>query len=610
MNLERTERRQLMTRARWRLPALPAGKNALLRGLAVVVLLLIALLPIVPFGPEMVGNTAVLASPTSLEPPIQPALSAYRTMVSLLSLGLHPFVASSSLSVLLLSLCCGVTLFWLRQQDVARSVVVLTALLLGLSPAITELARYGGSVPLSMLFGICLIASTEQLRSEAGRGIGTCGIAAGLAIGSGPLVIPALLYSLLSLICDQSIRDLRLRSLLWGFGGLLFGFAILISVATISDPAGIYGVVQGFVSDWTPRFDVDLTQITRTFALVTTGTGVILGSLAILGILYGIIRRPGDLALVLTMASSGPLLSSCFRDQTSSSLYGAPPFLHGWIIFSLLTMTLLASWTVTVTHRRLGKSRARAKQWLLGALLILVVMSLAMRSPSLLKPRSEVVTQWAQSVLLSVPQDALLLSGGSPLGKAISVIQLQRGIRPDVILLDRSGNLDPLLIGLSQDTSEPQTLQAARALVTAGRPLVALPMALHHPLLSGRQLSPWGLVLIAHDGATPAPDDNRAWTQIDIPDLPVDPAGAWHWIRGDGPARFASGSMASEVAAASWFAMARRQGQLRGDGRWGAILGLLGRLIEDPAMTREWARQQPADLVTSDATSPAPRISD
>ena len=610
MTLEKTERRHLLTRTRWRLPALPAGRGALLRGLAVVAVLFVLLFPVVPFGPEMIGNTSLLVTTTSFDAPMAPALSSCRTLVALLSLWLHPYVATACLSVLLVSLFCAVCVCWLRQQDAARSVVIPATLLLGLSPAITELARYGGSLPLSLLLGTCLIATTEQLRSEAGRGMGSCGVTAGLAIASGPLVIPALLYSLLSLICDQSVRDIRFRSLLLGLCGLVFGFAILVAVASYSDPQGVTGVLQGFVSDWRPQIDGDLERSVLALALIVNGTGFILGGLAIFGILYGATRRPGDLALILTMASSGPLLLFIFGPRSITALHGSPPFLAGWIVFSLMTMTLLASWTLTVTHRRLGKNSSRSRQWVSGLLLILIALSLAMRSPGLLDPRTEVVTQWSRSVLESLPTDSLLLTGGSPLAAALSVIQLQEGLRPDVIILDRAGDIDPVGLGLERSTAAPRTLQVARALVSAKRPLVALSLALHHPLLSGRQLSPWGLLLIAHDPATPSPDDTRAWQEIDIPDLPRQPAGAWRWIRGEGPTPFASGRMATEVAAGSWFAIARREGQLRGDGNWSGILGLLGNLMKDPASTRNWARQQSADLIGSDATSPDPRIAD
>ncbi|MEC9477262.1 MAG: hypothetical protein VX764_09510 [Planctomycetota bacterium] len=600
MNLEKTERHQLMTRSRWRLPALPAGKGAVLRGAVVAAGLLVLILPIVPSGPEMVGNTSVLSAPSSLDGPIAPALSACRSATRLLSLWLDPFLASAALSALLMSLCCGVTVCWLRQQDVARSIVIFTAILLGLSPAITDLTRYGGPAPLSLLMGLCLIIATEQLRSEAGRGIGACGIAAGMAIASGPLVIPAVLYSLLSMICDRSLRDLLWRSLTWGVGGLVAGFSIFISIAAFSDPSGMRGVISGFTRSWSPVSEFEISQAAIPFTLIADGTGIILGTLAVFGIMYGMLRRPGDLALILTMASSGPLMSLVFGSPSS----------HAGVISSVLIATLLASWTLTVIHRRVGKSSAGTKQWLLAILLILVTIAFAIRSPLPFKPKSKMVTQWAQSVLGSLPQDSLLITGGSPLASALVIVQHQQGLRPDVIVLDRVQNLEPTLMGLAPSTSPTRTLQAARALVKAGRPLLALPMALHHPLLTGHQLSPWGVVLLAHDPTTPAPDDRRAWLQIDIPDLPVEPKGAWQWIRGEGPAPHASGLMASEVAAASWFAMARREGQLRGDGRWAPILGLLGQLIEDPDAVRKWARQQPEQLISSDETSRVPRISD
>jgi hypothetical protein len=123
-----------------------------------------------------------------------------------------------------------------------------------------------------------------------------------------------------------------------------------------------------------------------------------------------------------------------------------------------------------------------------------------------------------------------------------------------------------------------------------------LPLALHQELLRGHGLSPWGLLLIARDPIDPAPDDSGAWQQVHIADLPLESTGAWQWIRGEGDHPHASGRLASEVAAAAWFATARRNGNLRDGGRWSGILGLLGDLIEDPGGTRRWALQQPIDL--------------
>lgn len=599
-----------MTRARWRLPSLPAGKSALLRGLLVSAVLFVLTLPIAPSGPEMLGNTLTLSAPSSLEPPMKPALSVCRTIVNLLSFGLHPFTAATTFSVLLTSLCCGVIVCWLRQLDVSRSVVIITALLLGLSPLMTELARNGGPIPLVLLLGLCLIVTTEQMRAEAGRGIGTCGFFAGMVIGAGPMTIPAIFYSFLSIVCDQNIRDIRWQALSRGFFGFLSGLTIFIATATFSEPEGLQGVLHGLISDWTPQSDLVISRAAFPFMLIAEGTGLLLGSLALIGILYGVSRRPGDLALLLTMASLGPLSSLFFQTPVIPTTQYRSSWEYDWIIFSVFCATLLASWSLTILHRRVGKSRHKAKQLLLVSMLILIAMSLAMRSPSLIKGKSALVNQWAQSVLNSLPQDALLITGGSPLGKALAIVQKHEGIRPDVIVLDRTGNLDPTAIGLAEDTSQERTSQAVRELVRADRSLVALPLALHHPLLMGRQLSPWGVVLIAHDPVTPSPNDDSAWLQIDISDLPVEPAGAWRWIRGEGPAPYASGSMATEVATASWFAIARKQEQLRGDGRWSQILGMLGQLLEDPKGTRRWALTQSENLVSSGATSQGLHISD
>ncbi len=609
MILENRERELLITRPTRRQPALPARRGAWIRGLVVAVVIWTLLFPLVPHGPEMVGSCEVLIEASPFDMRIPPALSVCRTL-SATALGLYsPMMAGALLSILFTGLACAACLIWSRQQDAARFVVIPAILMLGLSQGITDIARTGGSAPLSMLLGISLIAATEQMRSEAGRGIVWWGLVLGMTVACGPLAIPALIYSLLSLLCDRGLRGVHIRVFPAAIAGVVLGMSVILLIAIPSDVHGFQGVVDGFLASWTAVDDPDFSRLGLQLAGTIEGSGILLAGLAIPGIIIASMRRPGDLALILTLASSGPLLRPLYGEpiglgDPATSEAGAG------MAFTLMALTLLSAWSLTLIQRRLGKHSQRNRYILTAVLILLVVFSLGLRTPGPLTPGTRVVSQWARSVLNGAPEDALFLCGGSHLGSALIVIQHHEGVRPDITVLDRTGAIDPTVLGLGVDTKATKVLQAADALVEAGRPLVALPLALDHPLLRGRSLSPWGLMLRANAVGVAAPDDSWAWNQLDITDLPLDPLGAWQWIRGEGEIRYASGPMSAEVAAATWFAIARRDGHLRGDGPWSGVLALLGDLLLDPAGTRRWARHQPADLIGPGIPISDPRNAD
>ncbi|MEE2855830.1 MAG: hypothetical protein VX949_00390 [Planctomycetota bacterium] len=606
MILEDRERELLITRTSRRQPALPARRGAWMRGLVVAVAIWMLLFPLVPHGPEMVGSCEVLVEASPFDMRIPPALSVCRTLTAT-AFGLYsPMMAAPLLSILFTGLACAVCLIWSRQQDAARPVVIPAILMLGLSQGITDIARTGGSAPLSMLLGISLIAATEQMRAEAGRGILWWGMVLGMTVACGPVAIPALIYSLLSLLCDRGLRGVHLRVLPAAFAGVLLGMSLIMLLALPADIHGFRGVIDGFLASWTPVDDPDFSRLGWHLAGTIEGSGILLAALAIPGIIIASMRRPGDLALILTLASSGPLLRPLYHDSVG---LGDPTISEAdaGMAFTLMALTLLSAWSLTVIQRRLGKHSQRNRHFLTAALILLVVTSMGLRTPDPLTPETRVVSQWARSILNGAPEDSLLLCGGSHLGSALIVIQHHEGVRPDITVLDRTGAIDPTVLGLGVDTKATKVLQTAQSLVEAGRPLVALPLALDHPLLRGRSLSPWGLMLRANAVGVAPPDDSGAWNQVDIADLPLDPLGAWQWIRGEGEIRYASGQMSAEVAAATWFAVARRNGHLRGDGPWSGVLALLGDLLLDPAGTRRWARHQPADLIGQGAPVSDPR---
>ncbi len=603
MILDRHERKLLVDTTSWREGALPARRGARLRGLVAAILTMVLLYPLLPFGPETAGNCQILLEPRGSDSTVSPVLSANRSLHMLAMEWLSPSSAVAVLTMLMMGTCCGFAVCWLRQLDASRSLVIPVVLMMGVGQGFTDIARSGGAVPSLMMLGLILLVVTEQLRAHAGRGVPLWGAMVGLCLAAGPVTLPALTYSFLSLIFDRGNRASSLRFLPSAVIGTLVGACALWSLASISDSGGFLAAIFGSVESWTPVMNPDFSASFQDLAALASGNGWVIALLAIPGIFVAARRRPGDLALILTLASCGPLLGPLFLLPTITDPNQLAPS-HGTIIYTHATMVLLGAWSLTALHRSIGRNSQRSRTLLMITLVLAAIAVLWGRQPGLDRPRANIVTQWARSVLHSVPPDTMVVTAGSPLGTALTVIQRQESLRPDVTILDRSGKIDPTSLGLPRDTTTAQTSTAIHALVQAGRPLLALPLALQSPILRGELLEPWGILLkvskqrFAEGDSLPGEirDDAAAWRQLSIPDLPVDPQQAWSWIRGEGTGPYSSGRLAAQIAAAYWNGARRHRQEMVKDRRWDPVMALLGLLINDPQAARRWALSQPRDL--------------
>ena len=150
-------------------------------------------------------------------------------------------------------------------------------------------------------------------------------------------------------------------------------------------------------------------------------------------------------------------------------------------------------------------------------------------------------------------------------------------------------------------------MKTLRELNTLQRPLVFLPQGLSHPLASRYQVQPQALWFEIRKDQQPIASDLPMWNQISLPHLPQSPEAAWRWLRGEGAEPPRRGRLAGKVAAESWLALARSQGELRFDGNWTAILALLEDLHHDPEEVQKWLQHQDAELPR---VSPAGRTRD
>ena len=171
MNARDQERLTLVENSTWRQTALPAGRIALARGAILFLLLLALYWMLVPVGPETEPTAQLIAShwtPGST-PATAPAIQS--GLLDLLALLLPVAFAAKFLELFQAAFAFAILVCWMRQLDTARSTVIPTALILGLSPGVCQWVIEGGTAPLLFLFGTALVATTDQVRAEAGRGV-------------------------------------------------------------------------------------------------------------------------------------------------------------------------------------------------------------------------------------------------------------------------------------------------------------------------------------------------------------------------------------------------------------------------------------------------------
>lgn len=602
------ERLTLVEGSTWRQTALPAGRIAVARGGLIFFLLAIFYWLLVPLGPETTPTAELIASYWTSHSSQSVAASVQSGLLSFLTLLFPVAFSAKLLEITEVCLAFAVLVCWMRQLDASRSTVIPTALIIGLSPGLCSLVVEGGELPLMFLSGAILLATTDQVRAEAGRGVFFVGLTFGIAVALGPAMLPVLIYSLATMLFDRGIRGVRSRGWIAILLGLLTGlFSSLLLGHVLQGTAPLPTLSNtwtSFSEGWLMSLQQISTPSIEVLVLSTREWGLIAAGFALPGLIWALLRRPGDVALLLVIITSGAFIAP-------ASLPGADPTkvadLDPFSLFSALPAAIFCSWTLTLAHRSLARFQP-SKKLLVSLSSILISATIPfLVTPPLWKPSSELVRQWGISVLNTVPSESLVVTGGRDQGIALEAIQWLEKIRPDVTLLDPRGEILPVRLGLPTDTKKEDVLDTLRELYTLQRPLVFLPQGLSHSLASNYQVQPQALWFEIRGDQQPIASDLPMWNQISLPHLPQSPEAAWRWLRGEGAEPPRRGRLAGKVAAESWLALARSQGELRFDGKWTAILALLEDLHHDPEEVQKWLQHQDAELPR---VSPAGRTRD
>ena len=600
------ERLTLIEGSTWRQTALPAGRIAVARGGLIFFLLASFYWLLVPLGPETTPTAELIASYWTSHSSPSVAASIQSGLLSFLNLLFPVAFSAKFLEITEVCLAFAVLVCWMRQLDASRSTVIPTALIIGLSPGLCSLVIEGGELPLMFLSGAILLATTDQVRAEAGRGVFFVGLTIGTAVALGPAMLPVLIYSLATMLFDRGIRGVRSRGWIAILLGLMTGLfsSLLLGHALQGGDPPFSNTWTSFSEAWfvslqqisTPSIEV-LVQSTREWGLVAT-------AFTLPGLIWALLRRPGDVALLLVIITSGAFIAPAVLPGFNTTDVAD---LDPYSLFSALPAAVFCSWTLTLARRSLARFQP-SKRLLVSLSSILISATIPfLVTPPLWKPSSELVRQWGISVLQTVPSESLVLTGGRDQGIALEAIQWLEKIRPDVTLLDPRGEILPVRLGLPADTKKEIVLKTLRELNTLQRPLVFLPQGLSHPLASRYQVQPQALWFEIRRDQQPIASDLPMWNQISLPHLPQSPEAAWRWLRGEGAEPPRRGRLAGKVAAESWLALARSQGELRFDGNWTAILALLEDLHHDPEEVQKWLQHQDAELPR---VSPAGRTRD
>ena len=611
MNPGAEERLTLIEESTWRQTALPAGRIAIARGALVLLLLSVAYSGLAPLGPESGPTAQLLANYWNPNPDLGPEWVIQSALVSLLSMFLPVALAVKVLVISQVTLAFGFLVCWMRQLDASRSTVIPTALIVGLSPGLCQLIFDGGVSPLLLLTGSLLVAATDQVRAEAGRGIFFVGLIFGICLAMGPELLPVLLYSLSTMIFDRGIRGLRSRGLLSGLTGLLTGASLILLSSWLlrfsngNIPPG--ELFQWVTFPWQNSLRTISNPSIEVLLRATQQWGILVAVVALPGLLWALFRRAGDVTLLLLMMSTGAFVAP-MEIQRETGLI-SPELVNRFALFSSLPAVIFCSWTLTFVHRSLSRFQPTRKILVSLTSVILCVLAPLSVSPPLWAPSSQLVQQWGNAVLETAPQDALLLSGGGSLGPALEATQWLHNTRPDVTILDPWGEVLPTRIGLPLETPESSVHAGVQKLRNHQRPLIMLPTALSHPLIQGQQLQPQALFFAIREPSEPLNTDQHLWEKISLPHLPKTPEKAWKWLKGidDHPPR--RGRLSGKIAADSWLAMARSQNELRFSGRWSSILALLEELQHNPDAVKSWLQDQ-SDELPGFNPAPVPRTRD
>lgn len=599
MSVSQREVRELLDSKPMRAPALPAERESLWISLMVGSIALLVYLLCLPISP-----VTAIGAWLSLTPPPEGIEVLVRegilrrigwALAWLLPGGINS-PAGSILGSLLVASSALLTCLWLRQQDIGRRAAVIGGLLLAFSMPIWLLAVRGEPWALSLFLGLGALVGHGQWHStHHSRWHFLSHLCLGFGIACGPEITPVALFLVLSRLTTREGHRSTHRWWPVAAMGLASGFLLAWPVSGLGE-----GFLGATLSSWTPAAVAAGEDPWVILADTSTSLGLLIGGLALLGVFIRGQRHIGDTALILTLASLGPVTHILFGSTSPLSSDSADSALKS--PFTVVAAVAFASMTVDSVLQKIPDERRNLARTIGAIAAFLPLAPLVMHGSLCDYSGYKYSRDWSRSVLSGLPEGAVLWTDGDPRAAFLLVAQRRDGTRPDVSVVDPGGAIDPAALPFEPRPHQSPEDALWHLVSSTSRPVFSL---VGLPLPPGHHWQPWGLVLKATAPGISASEDQGVWLEIDIPDIPADPQGAWRWIAGEGkwPPR---DSLAATIAADYFFARAREENALDAVGPWSGVLALLGEMRSDWPTAQKTARENSATVI-SDGNGDSPR---
>ena len=473
-----------------------------------------------------------------------------------------PFGPSSAWRIALLSALsaaasAGLLAIWLRRRDIGRRAAIVAALLFAFSLPVWQSAVVPGSAPLVTAIALAALVLLEEGLASRRPGPRRLGWAlVGVGMTQGPVAVGAMIavvaLEVLPRGADRQLRPSSFLAFLIGGGlGLIGGGALPALSAMPWDPiAPADGIAQ--------------------VALLAGPLAVV----ALLGVLVLWLKHPGD-AGAWTMLATLPLAAALIIGPAGGARLDPASF-PAAVPLTFAALAALAAAAIDALLQRFAATPSPRTHALTALAAAVPLGAIVWGAPIADRSDWRYGEDWARSVLQSLPPDALIFSGSDSRGGLLEWAQLIDGVRPEVVVADPGGQIDPRRSPLLAIEPVPPSTAGAIDAVRARteRPVFALTPI---PTTEGRW-SPWGIVWRwGPQLEAPAAEEKTAWEAVRIRGLPTDPAGARAWIGGESGTDVQDRT-ARRIAADYYQARARRDGMLSQVGPWATVLDRLAEL--------------------------------
>lgn len=498
-----------------------------------------------------------------------PLWRLFATLFEALPVGPSPVWRAALLSAVATAGAAGLLAVWLRQRDIGRRAAVAAGLLFAFSLPVWRASVLPTVAPIAhciALASLVLLEHARATRSSAPRLVGlflvgvlalqgTMGLLAAAAVGAaaglprGRLPVPRLL------------------------GSIALAIGVAVSFLLHGGTESLVASFTPHPSGWDPRGAADAIGA---IALATGPTGVV----ALFGLIVLWRRHPGDagaLCLLGSVPVSGALLLG-----PGGATAGAAPELLPTVGLAYAAIAALAATGLDALLQRFAATPSPRAHALTAASAVLPLSVMILGARPADYADAQTADEWARAVLAGLPDEAIVVAGPDPRGGLLEYRQMFEGDRPDILIADPAGRIDPVrspLLEPPADGGETEHETDAGEFIAllrrrTGRPILALrPL----PTDAGRW-SPWALLWkLDEPGAGTVEESAEAWEPVHFRDLPRTPVAAEEWID-DGRPPPPRDRTVRLIAADYFQALARREGELDRTGPWGPVLERLAPL--------------------------------